>query len=118
MTPSHFDHLVDSARSLGGYTAPTNASTDRFKAPSTSAKCRYALKKAAFVVKGKALREKDMERKNNVDLFMELYEGEWSGKVTSQALQNHSFKKHNKPRLLPITNYLMTLREPSYMTIF
>ncbi len=110
LTPGHFDHLVDSAPSLGGYTAPTNASADRFKAPSTSAKCGYALKKAAFVVKGKALREKDMERKNDVDLFMELYEGEWSGKVTSQALQNLSLKKHNKPRLLPITNDLMTLR--------
>ncbi len=48
-----------------------------------------------------------MERKNNMDLFME---GEWSGKVTSQALQNLSFKKHNKPCLLPITNDLMTLR--------
>lgn len=82
---------------------------DRFKAPLTSSKCGYALKKGVFVVKGKALREKDMERKNNMDLFMELYEGEWSGKVTSQALQNLSFKKHNKPRL-PITNDLMTLR--------
>ena len=90
--------------------------------PSTSAKCGYALQKAALVVKGKASgkrescvcgkkeREQDMERKNNVDLFMELYEGEWSGKVTSRELQNLSFKKHNKPHLLPITNDLMTLR--------
>jgi hypothetical protein len=56
-TPGHFDHLVDSAQSLGGYTAPTNASMDRFKAPLTSSKCGYALKKGVFVVKGKALRE-------------------------------------------------------------
>ena len=51
-----------------------------------------------------------MATKKGVDLFMKLYEGEWSSKVTSQALKNLSYKKHNKPQLLPITNDLLALR--------
>ena len=59
----------------------------RFKASSTSAKCGYALKKAAYVVKRQALRKKDMATKGNIDIFLELYEAEWSKKVTSHALK-------------------------------
>ena len=110
LTPPQFDNLLVSARYLGGYTGAPNTSADHFKSHSTAAKCGYALKKAAFAVKGKALRKKDMEAKKDVDLFLELYEGEWSAKVTTQALQNLSFKKHNKPQFLPITNDLLALR--------
>ena len=51
-----------------------------------------------------------MVTKSNLDLFLELYEAEWSKKVTSHALQNLSFKKHNKPQMLPLTNDLLALR--------
>ena len=80
---------------------------DRFKASSTSDECGYALKKAAYLVKGQALRKKDMLKKSNIDLFLELYEGEWSKKVTRHALQNLSF---NKPQMLLVPNYLLVLR--------
>ena len=62
------------------------------------------------MVKGQTLRKKDMVTKSNLDLFLELYEAEWSKKVTSHALQNLSFKKHNKPQMLPLTNDLLALR--------
>ena len=110
LSPEYFDHLIAAARSLGGYSDDSLSTVDRFKAPSTSAKCGYALKKAAYVVKGQALRKKDMAVKSNIDLFLELYEAEWSRKVTSHALQNLSFKKHNKPQMLPVTNDLLVLR--------
>ena len=103
LSPEYFDHLIAAARWFGGY------SDDCFKAPSTSAKCGYALEKAAYVVKGHALRKKDMVTKSNIDLFLELYEAEWSKKVTNHALQNLSFKKH-KPQVLPVTNDLLVLR--------
>jgi hypothetical protein len=93
LTLVQFDNLLASARYLGGYTGAPNTSANCFKSPLTAAKCGYALKKAAFVVKGQALRKKDMVAKNNVDIFLELYEGEWSAKVTTQALQNLSLKE-------------------------
>jgi hypothetical protein len=111
LKPGHFDDLIASARSLGRYSGTSSAqNTDRFKAPSTAVKCGYALKKATFVVKGQALRNKDMATKSEIDLFLELYETEWSAKVTSQALQTLAFKKHNKPQYLPVTNDLLILR--------
>ena len=110
LSPEYFDHLIVAARSLGGYSEDSLTTVDRFKSPSTSAKCGYALKKAAFVVKGQALRKKDMETRNNIGIFLELYEAEWSKKVTSHALQNLSYKKHNKPQILPVTNDLLALR--------
>ena len=58
LSPEYFDHLIVAARSLGGYSDDSSTTVDRFKSPSTLAKCGYALKKAAFVVKGQALRNK------------------------------------------------------------
>ena len=55
-----------------------------------------------------------METKNNIGLFLEPYEAEWSKKVTNHALQNLSYKKHNKPQILPATNDLLPLR--SFLT--
>jgi hypothetical protein len=52
-----------------------------------------------------------MATKSEIDLFLELYETEWSAKVTSQALQTLAFKKHNKPQYLPVTNDLLILRK-------
>ena len=110
LSPEYFDHLIASARSLGGYCDDSSSTVGRFKAPSTSAKCGYVLKKAAYVVKGQALRKKDMATKANVDIFLELYEAEWGKKVTSHALKNLSYRKHNRPQILPITNDLLILR--------
>ena len=43
-------------------------------------------------------------------MFLELYDSEWGGKITTPALGNLSTKKHNAPNLLPITNDLVALR--------
>lgn len=45
---------------------------------------------------------------------MELYEAEWGEKITTPALNNLSFKKHNAPQLLPLTTDLVKLR--NYLT--
>ena len=42
-------------------------------------------------------------------MFLELYDSERGGKITTPALGNLSTKKHNAPNLLPITNDLVAL---------
>ena len=74
LSPEYFNHLIAATSSLGGYSDDSLSTVDGFKAPSTSVKCGYALKKAAYVVKGQALRKKDMAVKSNIDIFCELYE--------------------------------------------
>ena len=110
ISPGYFDDVVAGARSLGGYTGPETSKSNRFCVPSTSNKCGFALRKAVFALKGKGVHAKNMDMKKDVDLFQELYDGEWSGKVSRQALQSLSTKKHNKPQLLPATKDLQSLR--------
>ena len=43
LSPEYFDHLLAAARSLGVYSDDSFTAVDRFKAPSTSSKCGYAL---------------------------------------------------------------------------
>lgn len=58
-------------------------SNKRFNSPSTAVKCGYALKKAAYVVRCQALKEKDLDTKSDIDIFLELYEAQWHDKVTA-----------------------------------
>ena len=66
----HFDDIIKCARNLGGYCQKEGSLANKhFKSPSTAVKCRYTLKKAATTIRGQALREKDMEKKNDIDVF-------------------------------------------------
>ena len=107
--PKNFDMLLQCAKNLGGFVQSEDG-TKHYTSPSTSIKCGYALKKAALILRGQALRNVDMTRKREIDMFLELYDAEWGGKITTPAHGNLALKKHNAPNLLPITNDLLTLR--------
>ena len=107
--PKHFDKLLTCAKKLGGFTESKDGTKD-YKCPSTSIKCGYALKKAALILRGQSLREANLERKKEIDMFLELYEIEWGEKITTPAHVNLALKKHNAPNILPITNDLLKLR--------
>lgn len=113
LKPGHFDLLITCAKNLGGCHSSANAAPGKkqFKSPSTAIKCGYSMKKAALVLRGQALRAKHLDLKNDIDIFLELYEAEWGDKITAPALDDLSYKKHNAPQLLPITADLVLLRE-------
>ena len=108
MTPLNFDNLLQRARNLGGHDGNKS-----FKSPSTSIKCGYALKTTCLILRGKALREWQQERKLELDNFMELYETEWGSRISAPALGNLDSKKRNRADVLPITNDLLKLRNYS-----
>ncbi|XP_028414257.1 uncharacterized protein LOC114537315 [Dendronephthya gigantea] len=110
ITPLHFDSFLQCARNLGGYVVNQNGSRN-FKSPSTAVKCGYATMTACKILRGKALRDCDMDRKKEVDNFLELYETEWGKKITSPAHDNLGEKKNNKPDVLPLTSDLLKLRD-------
>ena len=109
IAPKNFDMLLQCAKNLGGFVESEDG-TKQYKSPSTSIKCGYILKKAALILRGQALRNADMAWKKEIDMFLELYDAEWGGKITTPAHGNLALKKHNAPNLLPITNDLLTLR--------
>lgn len=112
LKPGHFDDLIKCARNLGGYCQKEGSLANKhFKSPSTAVKCGYTLKKAATIIRGQALREKDMEKKNDIDVILQLYDAEWGEKITSPALNHLAYTKHNAPQLFPLTEDLLLLRE-------
>ena len=109
INPKNFDMLLTCAKNLGGFIQNKDGSK-AYKSPSTSIKCGYALKKASLILRGQALRDADVDKKKEIDLFLELYEAEWGEKITTPAHGNLALKKHNAPNMLPITNDLLVLR--------
>jgi hypothetical protein len=111
LKPRQFDILIDCARNIAGYERNDGSSSKKtFRAPATAIHCGYELKRAAVVIRCQALREKNMEKKDDIDVFLQLYEAEWHNKVTAPALNNLALKKHNQPSVLPLTNDLMLVR--------
>ena len=71
---SQFDTLITCCKMLGGcQMQATDEGRKQFLRPSTSVKCGYMLKKAAEVLRGQALRNKDIHTKDDLDMFLELY---------------------------------------------
>ena len=112
ITPTHFDDIVLATRNLCSHTAnPQNDHLSSFERPSLALKLGHALKKGAMILRGMALRQKDIENKQNVEMFLELLDSEWSTKISSAALRTLSDGQFNKAPVLPVTEDLMKLRE-------
>jgi hypothetical protein len=112
LKPGKFDTLICCARNIAGYEENDGSSSKkRFKAPATAVHCGYELKRAAMILRCQALREKDIGKKDDVDIFLQLYETEWHIKVTMPALNHLALKKHNKPQVLPLTSDLLAVRK-------
>ena len=108
--PEFFDKFVEATRTVSGFDKKER-NLNQYKAPSSAQKIGYATKKAALIGKGQAIRCRDSNIKKDVDDFLSLYDGEWSEKVSSNALNALAYRKHNKPETLPLTEYLVKLRQ-------
>ena len=112
LKPAHFDTLIECARNIAGFQENDGRSSSKtFKAPGTAVHCGYEIKRAAVIVRCQALKKMDMKKKEEIDVFLQLYDAEWHNKVTTPALDNLNVKKHNKPEVLPLTNDLLALRK-------
>ena len=112
LKPAHFDTLIECARNIAGFQENDGRSSSKtFKAPGTAVHCGYEIKRAAVIVRCQALRKMDMKKKEEIDVFLQLYDAEWHNKVTTPALDNLNVKKHNKPEVLLLTNDLLALRK-------
>ena len=70
-----------------------------FKAPGTAVHCGYELKRAAVIIRCQALREMDLSKKDEIDVFLQLFDAEWPNRVTAPALDNLNKKKNTNDRL-------------------
>ncbi len=111
LIPSNFDMLMKCARDIGGYEENDGTSSKRsFKSPSTTINCGYEIRNAASVIESQALHEREMNKVEEIGVFIRLYENEWHNKVTTPAHHNLALKKHNRPSILPVTEDLLAIR--------
>ena len=64
-----------------------------------------------MIVRCQALRKMDLGKKNEIDIFLQLFDAEWHNRITAPALNNLSAKKHNKSEVLPLTEDLLQVRK-------
>jgi hypothetical protein len=85
ITPRKFDSVVQGVKSL------CCMKTDKYRnhslaSPSLTLKVGHHLKKSSQLMRGLALRERNEECIKDTEAFIDLYDVEWSGKISTLAL--------------------------------
>lgn len=71
LKPHHFDRLIECAKTVAGFQENDGSSSKKnFKVPATAVHAGYELKRAAMVIRCQALREMDMKKRDEVDVFL------------------------------------------------
>ena len=109
MEPCCFDDFVDATKEL--CTLEQGSENPTFKTPSLALKIGYAIKKAAVLGRGIALRKKDKVMLENLTFFVELVDSEWPTRVSSLALNTLNEKAFDKQEILPFTEDLVKLKD-------
>ena len=104
----NFDQILDGVRRL------CNAQVSKdgisvFEKPALALRIGHNLKKAAHIKYGLALRQDDKIGQNEAEVFLTLYQQEWTDKISSVALASLAVNRFQKPQLLPCTEDLTKL---------
>lgn len=84
---------------MSGYDA-SNATHNHY---STAMRVGHVITDLAIVVRNQLIKDGLHSRKQLVDEFLQLKEGEWREMVTVSALQQRQSNSWTKPKLLPLT---------------
>ncbi len=86
---------------------------------SLALKLGHSIKRLALLLKGQCLRSPDSEEAGEIrkrtDIFLELFESEWSDRVSSQCLRRMADEKMNKAQELPLTSDLIITGWPKFL---
>ncbi|XP_067043919.1 uncharacterized protein [Acropora muricata] len=105
---SMFDAVVDAVKVLCRFDAESRL---EIGIPSLALKLGHNLKRCAQVLKSSALRRKDEETIKRAKRFLDLYEADWTSKISSRSLASLLSRKQNKIEYLPLAEDLSLLRK-------
>ncbi|XP_068692751.1 uncharacterized protein [Montipora foliosa] len=100
---SMFDTLVDAVKELCRFDEESRL---EIGIPSLALKLGHSLKKCAQVLKSSALRKKDEDKIKRAKRFLDLYEADWTSKISSRSLASLGSRKQNKIEYLPLAEDL------------
>ena len=87
-----FDAVVDAVKDLCRFDAEAHL---KIGIPSLALKLGHSLKRCAQVLKSSALRRKDEETIKRAKRFLDLYEADWTSKISSISLASLGSRKQN-----------------------
>ena len=106
---ANFDDFIDTAR-FDELVAAVKESLLDIGVPSLALKLEHSIKQCAQVLKSSALRKKDEAAIRECQNFIDLFEAEWSIKISSRSLASLGSKKQNKVEILPLAGDLILLK--------
>ena len=103
-----FDAVVDAVKDLCRFDAKAHL---KIGIPSLALKLGHSLKRCAQVLKSSALRRKAEETIKRAKRFLDLYEADWTSKISSRSLASLESRKQNNLEYLPVAEDLSLLRQ-------
>lgn len=99
-----FDAVVRATRKICGQNKKKSMSgTSMLNTPSLGLQIGHSLAKVIQIKNGQAIRNGNKDKKDSAQEFKELFENEWTDKISSQALQTLKDRRYNREDLLPLT---------------
>ena len=113
LKPEHFDDIVDSVKKMAGYTMVSENGIEEpaFKKASLPLKIGYALESAIMLKKGMGIRNRQQNLIDHSLAFFDLFQLEWSIRLTSSAKRTLVNNKFNKVIESPVTSDLLKIKE-------
>lgn len=110
--PKEFDRVVDAVKKISSNPSElTEKGCQKYSLPSLALKLGHSLKRLAEVIRGRAIRDGDDERRKDVENFILLHDTEWADKISSHARQTIAERKYNEPDILPLTCDIVKLKD-------
>ena len=110
ITGMHFDDVISSVEDLCGL-AVDDSGRRCFRNPSLALKLGHSLVKCAQIKKGLAIREDNIQRRQDAEAYLSLHHAEYCDAISSSAMATLQQRKHNKPLELPVTDDLVKLKQ-------
>ena len=105
---ARFDELVAAVKDLCGFKEESRLDID---VPSLALKLGHSIKQCAQVLKSSsALRKKDEAEIRKCQSIIDLFEAEWTTKISSRSFASLGSKKQNKVEILLLAGDLMLLK--------
>ena len=104
LTTSNFDNVLEVCKTMAGFSKAEH----QYNKPSIAVKLGITLKKCALILRNKAIRESDEEKKTEMNNFLELMT-EFGDRISSRALSSAEVMKYNNCPRLPLTRDIVKL---------
>ena len=103
LSPQNFDAIVDQMKMM-------IYSSERQDNPKTfGIRVGHSLKKCGIIARSKAIKIKDSDLRAQMDDFLQVYEAEWSKRISSICLRNLYDADLSKEQTIPLTTDLVKL---------